>query len=132
MLLWGALVVFLALGTVCVVYAIWASTFDLQAVKEMPSRSTVYDMDGKEIWSVAVPSPWAAVRLKNANTLVTSNRNFVREVIDDGLGGPFVSGVTGDPHNVVGISLPLLRLMFDELGFVWTDFWTGTRSNSAP
>jgi septum formation protein len=41
----------------------------------------------------------------------------------DGLGGPFVSGVTGDPHNVIGISLPLLRLMFDELGFVWTDFW---------
>ena len=28
------------------------------------------------------------------------------------------------PHNVVGISLPLLRLMFDELGFAWTDFWT--------
>ena len=41
----------------------------------------------------------------------------------DGLGGPFVSGVTGDPHNVVGISLPLLRLMFEELGFVWTEFW---------
>ncbi|MCW2847965.1 MAG: septum formation inhibitor Maf [Marmoricola sp.] len=42
----------------------------------------------------------------------------------DGLGGAFVSGVTGDPHNVVGISLPLLRLMFEELGFVWTEFWT--------
>jgi septum formation protein len=42
----------------------------------------------------------------------------------DGLGGAFVSGVTGDPHNVVGISLPLLRLMLDELGFLWTDFWT--------
>jgi septum formation protein len=41
----------------------------------------------------------------------------------DGLGGAFVSGVTGDPHNVVGISLPLLRLMLDELGFVWTDLW---------
>ena len=41
----------------------------------------------------------------------------------DGLGGAFVSGITGDPHNVVGISLPLLRLMFDELGFAWTDFW---------
>lgn len=41
----------------------------------------------------------------------------------DGLGGAFVSGVTGDPHNVVGLSLPLLRLMFDELGYVWTDFW---------
>ena len=43
----------------------------------------------------------------------------------DGLGGAFVSGVTGDPHNVVGISVPLLRLMFDELGFRWTDFWAG-------
>lgn len=42
----------------------------------------------------------------------------------DGLGGAFVSGVTGDPHNVVGISVPLLRLMFDELGFAWTDFWS--------
>ena len=46
-LLWLALLAFLVLGTVCVTYAIWASTFDLQAVKEMPSRSTVYDMDAK-------------------------------------------------------------------------------------
>ncbi|MCW2782443.1 MAG: septum formation inhibitor Maf [Marmoricola sp.] len=42
----------------------------------------------------------------------------------DGRGGAFVSGVTGDPHNVVGLSIPLLRLMFDELGFVWTEFWS--------
>ncbi len=45
----------------------------------------------------------------------------------DGLGGAFVSGITGDPHNVVGISLPLLRLMLDELGFAWTDFWRSPR-----
>lgn len=41
----------------------------------------------------------------------------------DGLGGAFVSGITGDPHNVVGISVPLLRLMFDELGHPWHEFW---------
>ena len=41
----------------------------------------------------------------------------------DGRGGAYVSGITGDPHNVVGISVPLLRLMFDELGFVWHEFW---------
>jgi len=41
----------------------------------------------------------------------------------DGLGAAFVSGITGDPHNVVGISVPLLRLMLEELGFLWTDFW---------
>jgi septum formation protein len=41
----------------------------------------------------------------------------------DGFGSAYVSGITGDPHNVVGISVPLLRLMFDELGFVWHEFW---------
>lgn len=41
----------------------------------------------------------------------------------DGLGAAYVSGITGDPHNVVGISVPLLRVMFAELGFVWHDFW---------
>ncbi|MCW2754130.1 MAG: septum formation protein Maf [Marmoricola sp.] len=42
----------------------------------------------------------------------------------DGLGSAYVSGITGDPHNVVGISVPLLRVMLDELGFVWHEFWT--------
>ena len=44
----------------------------------------------------------------------------------DGLGSAYVSGISGDPHNVVGISVPLLRLMFDELGFVWHEFWDRT------
>ena len=38
-----------------------------------------YDMDGKEVWALAVLSPWGAIRLHNGNTLVTSNRGFVRE-----------------------------------------------------
>jgi len=42
----------------------------------------------------------------------------------DGLGGAFVDGVEGDPHTVVGISLPLLRRMLAELGVRWTDLWT--------
>ncbi|MCZ4497646.1 MAG: septum formation protein Maf [Marmoricola sp.] len=46
----------------------------------------------------------------------------------DGRGAAYVSGITGDPHNVVGISVPLLRLMFDELGFVWHEFWTSPTS----
>jgi hypothetical protein len=39
-----------------------------------------YDENGKEVWAVAVLSPWAAVRLKNGNTLVSSNYGFVREL----------------------------------------------------
>jgi len=42
----------------------------------------------------------------------------------DGLGGAFVTGVEGDPHNVVGISLPLLHDMLSELGVQWTDLWS--------
>ena len=45
----------------------------------------------------------------------------------DGLGGPFVTGIEGDPHNVVGISLPLLRTLIIDLGLVWTSFWPPER-----
>jgi septum formation protein len=41
----------------------------------------------------------------------------------DGLGGAFVSRIDGDPHNVVGVSLPELRLMLAELEVRWTDLW---------
>jgi len=42
----------------------------------------------------------------------------------DGLGGAFVRGVEGDPHTVVGVSLPLLRELLAEVGVRWTDLWT--------
>jgi len=40
-----------------------------------------YDASWKEIWSCPAPSAWAAVRLKNGNTLVSGNQHgYVREV----------------------------------------------------
>jgi len=41
----------------------------------------------------------------------------------DGLGGAFVSGIEGDPHNVVGVSLPLLRALLADCGVPWTTLW---------
>ena len=41
----------------------------------------------------------------------------------DGLGGPFITRIEGDHHNVVGISLPLLRIMLNELGIWWPSLW---------
>ncbi len=41
----------------------------------------------------------------------------------DGLGGPFVEGIEGDPSNVVGISLPLLRRLLIDLGIAWPSLW---------
>jgi septum formation protein len=42
----------------------------------------------------------------------------------DGLGGAYVTAVRGDPHAVVGISLPLLRELFTRLGVRWHTLWT--------
>lgn len=41
----------------------------------------------------------------------------------DGLGGAFVTGIEGDHHNVVGVSLPLVRELTAELGHSWTALW---------
>jgi len=41
----------------------------------------------------------------------------------DGLGAPFVDGIDGDPGNVTGLSLPLLRRMLASLGVPITDLW---------
>ncbi|MEO7060037.1 MAG: Maf family protein [Lapillicoccus sp.] len=39
----------------------------------------------------------------------------------DGLGGAFVTSIEGDHHNVVGLSLPLLRELLLEIGVSWFD-----------
>ena len=41
----------------------------------------------------------------------------------DGLGGPFVTGVEGDHHGVVGLSLPLLRELLAEIGVTIPELW---------
>lgn len=42
----------------------------------------------------------------------------------DGLGGAFITGVTGDYHAVVGLSLPLLRVLLARLAVSWTSLWS--------
>lgn len=44
----------------------------------------------------------------------------------DGFGAPFITGIEGDFHNVVGISLPLLRRLVADLGLAITDLWLPT------
>ncbi|HEX7805879.1 MAG TPA: Maf family protein [Cellulomonas sp.] len=41
----------------------------------------------------------------------------------DGLGGAFVTGIEGDHHGVVGVSLPLLRELLGEVGVLVPDLW---------
>ncbi|MFD6045019.1 Maf family protein [Streptomyces koyangensis] len=41
----------------------------------------------------------------------------------DGRSAPFIDGIDGDPGNVIGLSLPLLRRLLAELDLSITDFW---------
>jgi septum formation protein len=41
----------------------------------------------------------------------------------DGLGGPFIDGIDGDPHTVVGLSLPALRELLGAVGVGITELW---------
>ena len=82
----------------------------------------------REVWlarTAATQVRFAAVSDEEIEAYVASGEplSVAGAFTIDGLGSAYVSGVSGDPHNVVGISVPLLRLMFDELGFVWHEFW---------
>ncbi|RRD44749.1 nucleoside triphosphate pyrophosphatase [Tessaracoccus sp. OH4464_COT-324] len=41
----------------------------------------------------------------------------------NGLGGAFITTISGDPFNVVGLSLPLVRQMVIDLGVPWHTLW---------
>ncbi len=47
----------------------------------------------------------------------------------DALGGAFVTGIVGDPHNVVGLSLPLVRQILLDLGIKWYTLWRPDATN---
>ena len=50
-------------------------------VSHMEGKVVEYDSTGRVIWSLDTPSPWAAVRLQNGNTLISGDASgYAREV----------------------------------------------------
>lgn len=47
----------------------------------------------------------------------------------DGLGGWFVDGIEGDPANVIGVSLPLLREMLQRADLSVADLWAANATH---
>lgn len=50
----------------------------------------------------------------------------------DGRGGPFIEHLEGDPHAVVGLSLPLLRRMLGEIGLGIHELWEDDATEDEP
>jgi septum formation protein len=50
----------------------------------------------------------------------------------EGYGAPFLDGIEGDPSNVLGLSLPLLRTLLARLDIAITDLWTGRAERGSP
>lgn len=76
-----------------------------------PARATVHfarDIDDAEIDAyVATGEP---LKVAGAFTI-------------DARGAAFIERIEGDPHAVVGLSIPLLRTLVRELGVEWTALW---------
>lgn len=45
-------------------------------------RVVEYDKDFKGVWSYEIPTPWAAIRLKNGNTLITDEHDVLTREVD--------------------------------------------------
>ncbi|MEQ1859111.1 MAG: PBP1A family penicillin-binding protein, partial [Chthoniobacteraceae bacterium] len=67
----AALAGFAVLVVIVLVYGFWASTFDLNLVKEMPQRSMVFDMDAR-LYS----------RLQGENRIVVSRRDVSKNFVE--------------------------------------------------
>jgi septum formation protein len=50
----------------------------------------------------------------------------------DGLGGPFIEGVVGDHHGVVGLSLPTLRHLLARFGVTVFELWRADLGRNTP
>lgn len=48
----------------------------------------------------------------------------------DSLGAPFISRIDGDHSNVMGLSIPTLRLMLLDIGISWPSLWTTDQSHA--
>lgn len=50
----------------------------------------------------------------------------------EGFGGAFIESISGDPHGVIGLSLPLVRKLFQRFDVSWPDLWNVSASKKNP
>ncbi|WP_418969185.1 Maf family nucleotide pyrophosphatase [Alloscardovia omnicolens] len=46
----------------------------------------------------------------------------------EGIGSAFIESIQGDPSGVMGLSVPTVRSLVEELGMSWTNLWNATQA----
>ncbi|HEY3443318.1 MAG TPA: hypothetical protein VGK29_21345 [Paludibaculum sp.] len=102
-------------------------------VAHMDAKKVVeYDGVGAAVWSYSVESPWSAERLKNGNTLVTTNKKLVLEVDPQ---GRTVWQITADDaagHKIDGFQIATRLPNGNTLVNNWVNQWSTTVDKANP
>lgn len=96
-------------------------------------NSTGWEIVAQSTRSCATQICFGAISEEEAAAYVASGEplEVAGSFTIDGLGGAFIDKIHGDHHNVIGISIPLVRTMMTDLGLKWTDLWEHSRSQAS-
>ena len=96
-------------------------------------NSTGWEIVAQSTRSCATQICFGAISEEEAAAYVASGEplEVAGSFTIDGLGGAFIDEIHGDHHNVIGISIPLVRTMMADLGLKWTDLWEHSRSQAS-
>ena len=82
------------------------------------TESVVADVASTTVRFAAVSETEVRAYVATGESLATAGGFTI-----EGYGGPFVESIDGSSSNVLGLSLPLLRLMLLRIGISITDLW---------
>jgi outer membrane protein assembly factor BamB len=91
-----------------------------------------YDSKGKEVWSYAIDSPWSAARLKNGNTLITTNHKLVREVNPSGETVWELTAADAVKYEISGFQIATRLPNGNTLVNNWVNLWNTTVDAANP
>ncbi len=91
-----------------------------------------YDNSGREVWSYAVESPWSAERLRNGNTLITTNRKLVLEVDPQGKTVWQITAADAAGHRIDGFQIATRLPNGNTLVNNWVNTWSTTVDKANP
>lgn len=96
----------------------WADLVTGHAVVELPSGRLVTEAVRTRIRMAAPTRGELAAYLATGEPLAVAGSATI-----DGFGAAFLAEIQGDPSNVIGLSLPRLRLLVADLGYEWCALW---------